>query len=56
VSIDFAEDIVRACCVLHNFVRGKDGHNFDRTLYVEGLVNEQAELQIMFEITSRIIL
>jgi hypothetical protein len=25
-------------------------------LYVEGLVNEQAELQIMFEITSRIIL
>jgi hypothetical protein len=39
VSIDFAEDIVRASCVLHNFVREKDGCNFYHTLYVEGLVD-----------------
>jgi hypothetical protein len=39
VSIDFAENIVRACCVLHNFVCGKDGYNFDHALYVEGLVD-----------------
>jgi hypothetical protein len=37
--IDFAEDTVRACCVLHNFVREKDDCNFDHTLYAEGQVD-----------------
>jgi hypothetical protein len=38
VFIDFAEDIVRVCCVLHNFVHEEDGYNFDQTLCVEGQV------------------
>jgi hypothetical protein len=39
VSIDFADDIVRACCVFHNFGREKDRYNCDRTLYAEGQVD-----------------
>jgi hypothetical protein len=37
VSIEFSEDIVKACIVLHNFVRMRDGYNFDDTLSYEGL-------------------
>ena len=37
VKIDFIEDIIKACVVLHNFVRERDGYNFDHILYVEGL-------------------
>jgi hypothetical protein len=33
VNIDFAECIIRACCVLHNFVRLKDGYNHEDILY-----------------------
>jgi len=36
VKIDFVEDIIKACVVLHNFVLERDGYNFDHTLYVEG--------------------
>jgi len=32
VNTDFAEDIIKACCVLHNFVREQDGYNFEHTL------------------------
>jgi len=32
VNIDFAEDIIKACCILHNFVRERDGYNFEHTL------------------------
>jgi hypothetical protein len=39
VSIDFAGDTVRACWVIHNFVREKDGYNFDHTFCEEGLVD-----------------
>lgn len=31
VNPDFADDIIKACCVLHNFVRERDGVNFDGT-------------------------
>lgn len=37
VSIDFAVDIVKACCILHNFVRQRDGYKYDHTLTCEGL-------------------
>jgi hypothetical protein len=37
VSIEFSEDIVKACIVVHNFVRMGDGYNFDNTLSYEGL-------------------
>lgn len=32
VEPDFADIIVKACCVLHNFVRRRDGFNFEDTL------------------------
>lgn len=32
VSIDMADIIIQACCVLHNFVRHRDGYNFEDTL------------------------
>lgn len=31
VSCDFADTIIKACCVLHNFVRQRDGYNFEDT-------------------------
>lgn len=32
VAVDFAEDIVKACVVLHNIVRKQDGYNYEDTL------------------------
>jgi len=37
VSLEFAVDIVKACVVLHNFVRDRDGYKFEDTLTVIGL-------------------
>ena len=37
VSPDFAVDILKACVVLHNFVREKDGYKFEDALTVTGL-------------------
>lgn len=34
VREEFAIAIVQACCVLHNFVRDRDGYKFSDTLYV----------------------
>lgn len=36
VKVDFAVDIVKCCCVLHNFVRNRDGFSFDDTLTING--------------------
>ncbi|XP_054263766.1 uncharacterized protein LOC128987093 [Macrosteles quadrilineatus] len=33
VEVDFAIEIVKACCILHNYVRDKDGVQFQDTLY-----------------------
>lgn len=43
VTGSLAEDIIKACCVLHNFVRERDGYNFDDTLNVEGLEDMTAD-------------
>ncbi len=35
-SVQFADDIVKACCVLHNFVRIRDGYQAEDTLQIIG--------------------
>ncbi|CAK1604057.1 unnamed protein product [Parnassius mnemosyne] len=37
VNIDFAESIIKACTVLHNYVRMRDGYRYEDTLYVSPL-------------------
>lgn len=39
VSVDYAKDIVKACCILHNFVR-RDGFDYEDTLTIFGLEDE----------------
>ncbi|XP_039748215.1 protein ALP1-like [Pararge aegeria] len=39
VNIDFAEDIIKASCVLHNYVRTRDGLKFKDTLYNAPMTN-----------------
>ena len=37
VDISLAENIVKAACVLHDYVRSEDGYEFDDTLTIEGV-------------------
>lgn len=37
VNVEFAIDIIKCCCVLHNFVRDRDGFKFDDTLTITGM-------------------
>ena len=37
VNIDFAGDIVKAICVLHNYVRARDGYSYEDTLHTAPL-------------------
>ncbi|XP_064292695.1 uncharacterized protein LOC135309930, partial [Plodia interpunctella] len=32
VDISLATDIIKACCILHNYVRDRDGYNYEDTL------------------------
>jgi hypothetical protein len=41
VSLEFAEDTVKACVILHNYVRVRDGFRFEDTLNIEGLEDLQ---------------
>lgn len=40
VNVKNAETIIKACCTLHNFVRERDGVDFEHTLNVVGLQDE----------------
>lgn len=42
VSEEFAEDIIKACVILHNFVRIRDRNtlDFEDTLSYDGLIDE----------------
>uniref|UniRef100_A0A8C5LZJ8 DDE Tnp4 domain-containing protein n=1 Tax=Leptobrachium leishanense TaxID=445787 RepID=A0A8C5LZJ8_9ANUR len=37
VHVDFCVDMVKCCCIVHNYVRARDGFNFDDTLIIMGL-------------------
>lgn len=37
VNLDLAVSIVKTCCVLHNYVRERDGYQFEDTLTIPGL-------------------
>ena len=50
VDLALAEDIIKVCCVLHNFVRARDGIQTEDTLTVEGLF----ELESAIGSTSRL--
>lgn len=39
VKLDLAQNIIKACCILHNFIRVRDGYRYDDTLTVQGLEN-----------------
>ena len=39
LNVENAEIVIRACCALHNFVRERDGVQFEHTLNVEGLID-----------------
>lgn len=36
--MDFAEEIIKACCILHNYVRTRDGCRYEDTLFQAPLV------------------
>nr|CAI5859379.1 unnamed protein product [Callosobruchus analis] len=43
VDIEFAENIIKVCCVLHNYVRLRDGYRYDHTLYETSLTSLNTE-------------
>lgn len=46
VPYDFAVVIVKACCLIHNFVRERDGYTFEDTLNVIGIENTNEVINI----------
>lgn len=45
VDLPLCESIIRSCCVLHNFVRQRDGYKIEDTLSVEGLYEWNGDCQ-----------
>ncbi|XP_054260017.1 uncharacterized protein LOC128984701 [Macrosteles quadrilineatus] len=43
VDISLCEDIVKVCCVLHNFIRDRDGCRVEDCLSIEGLYDIDLE-------------
>lgn len=39
VKLDLAENIIKACCILHNFVRIKNRYQYDDNFVVQELKN-----------------
>ncbi|XP_054259855.1 uncharacterized protein LOC128984546 [Macrosteles quadrilineatus] len=45
VDVSLAEDIIKACCILHNFVRKREGYNFEETLNVTGFHELEVDVE-----------
>lgn len=52
VNVELAVCIVKACCILHNFIRIRDGFNFENTLSIDGLENVN-EINVLNDLTRR---
>lgn len=37
VKLDLVISIIKCCCVLHNYVRARDGYMYEDTLVINGL-------------------
>lgn len=44
-SVEFSEEIVKACTVLHNYVRRRDGFQLTDTLFIPGLEDISTETE-----------
>lgn len=53
VSVELAVCNVKASCILHNFIRVRDGYKFENTLFTEGLepLNEVNNIQRHNDVT-----
>ncbi|XP_022181966.1 protein ALP1-like [Myzus persicae] len=52
VDVELVIDIVKCCCVLHNFVRARDGYDFEDSLTVTGM--EDIELDNNFNVNRSV--
>ncbi|XP_045482780.1 putative nuclease HARBI1 [Harmonia axyridis] len=41
VSVKVSTNIVKACCILHNFIRVRDGYRVEDSLTIEGMIDLQ---------------
>ena len=39
VNVQFAENIIKACCIFHNYVRTRDGYKYEDALFRAPLEN-----------------
>lgn len=54
VALELAEDIVKVCCVLHNFVRARDGFQTDDNLTVHGVFDKECATGPTSRLTSNL--
>ncbi|CAK1603829.1 unnamed protein product [Parnassius mnemosyne] len=46
VSVELSKTIVKACCILHNFVRERDGYNFKDCLRITGFEDQALQQNV----------
>lgn len=53
VNIEYAENIIKACTVLHNYVRARDGYKYEDTLYLSPLQSVRSENVLRTSLCAR---